>query len=81
MDKKVVSEKDFLTERLKKEIDLLFDRLFFSAQRENIALKKEICYLKAENERLIRKLSVKSGGITAFFNRETGGFGTSFLDR
>ena len=58
----------FLTERLKKEIDLLLERLSAPIKRENFALKKEIDALKAENARLLRKAYYSGGGAFNYFS-------------
>ena len=71
-DKQTGVVKDFLTKRLKKEIDLLFDRFLVSANKENAALKKEIFNLKSENERLYKEVYGKSKGAMAYFSKASG---------
>ncbi|MBO4251832.1 MAG: hypothetical protein J5911_04125 [Clostridia bacterium] len=58
---KVIPAKDFVIIRLKKEIDTLADRLSERLKKENELLKKEIAVLKGENARLYRALREKNG--------------------
>ena len=69
---KVVGNKDFLLKRLKKEIDLLADRLSADLKKENAALIRQLAALKSENERLQRELYGNSGQTLKYFATEKG---------
>lgn len=68
----VVGAKNNLIEKLKKEIDMLADRLSLSLKRENAALKREIIVLKAENARLYKRLNPKTKGALDYFSLAQG---------
>lgn len=69
---KIIPAKEFLVNRLKKEIDRLTDRLFSGLKTENEKLKKEVYCLKSENARLYRELYGKNGRVIGYFGRNGG---------
>ncbi|MBO4251868.1 MAG: hypothetical protein J5911_04310 [Clostridia bacterium] len=71
-DKRAERAEDFLAERLKKEIDLMLERLLAPLKGENRALKKEISALKAENARLYRQVYYEKGGAFGYFLNSIG---------
>lgn len=69
---KVCERQNFMVKRLKREIDALILRLSGEAARENVALKREILALRAENRRLYRELAEKPDKTAGYFGQAEG---------
>ena len=63
---------EFLTAKLKAEINKLADRLALSLKKENSALLRQVAALKAENERLNKRFNANGGRIAEYFGRAGG---------
>lgn len=72
--------REFVTARLKKEINRLADRLAFELKRENAALISEISALKAENGRLYERLNGKEGRAAGYFGRNAAASRAKYLN-
>jgi len=80
-DAQILPTEKFFVKRLKAEINKLADRLAAGYKKENAKLIRQLAALKAENERLYRRLSGSNGGVIGYFNRNAGDRSVKFLDR
>ena len=80
-DAQILPTEKFFVKRLKAEINKLADRLAAGYKKENAKLIRQLAALKAENERLYRRLNGPNGGVIGYFNRNAGDRSVKFLDR
>lgn len=80
-DAQILPTEKFFVKRLKAEINKLADRLAAGYKKENAKLIRQLAALKAENERLYRRLNGSNGGVIGYFNRNAGDRSVKFLDR
>lgn len=76
----IVSAEKFLSARLKAEINRLADRLVSDYKKENARLYRQVAALKSENERLIKRLGEKNGGIIGYLKRNAGAPDVKYLN-